>query len=395
MSMRGRAGLAVLGIVGLGVAVAMVASMRPAGKPSAPATATAAAVDPTTPLAGLAGPLGRGEAQALAALYQRVHVRPESGVLDGLDPAEAADWIAALGGLRAGYPHFSAYGRASAITATSRILEKFAVDPAPAEWSKVLAPAHDLLTAGLADAAPDVRLTTMAEVGRLWIWMPGRSLMAIEEALLADWKQSLHGPVVRRLGDPLPAQRAAAVACLGALPIDSAATPAVAYLADPSVEVRQQVIASFARRRGLLDDEALLRQYSARDPRIQPLLEQALKARGLTTEQIGLGALMVHSKPELRASVIPMLDREADVDPVVWLVRLSEDQVESVRIKAAEALARQDAPEARRRLDEMAIGDPSAEVKARVLKLLTQPLLEETAALPPLPGSSSLLPKAN
>ena len=86
--------------------------------------------------------------------------------------------------------------------------------------------------------------------------------------------------------------------------------------------------------------------------------------------------------------MIPLLGKRTDIDPVVWLLQLSHDPVESVRIAAAEAMAERFTPEARQRLSEMAETDPSPAVRQAVNQL-------ETAALPPLPGSTNLNPKAN
>ena len=52
----------------------------------------------------------------------------------------------------------------------------------------------------------------------------------------------------------------AAVACLGALPYDNAAAPAIAYLDDINPEVRQQAMASFSQRNVLLTDDMLFKR---------------------------------------------------------------------------------------------------------------------------------------
>ena len=136
--------------------------------------------------------------------------------------------------------------------------------------SRTLAPAHDLFAAGLEDGSLDVRVTALMEVGKLWSWVPGRSLMLPEENALADWKQGLTAPVVRRLGDREPKARAAAVACLGRLPIDAIAAPAVAYLDDPrSPEVRNQVLVSFAGRPSLLSEDTVLKHMYDPEPIIR------------------------------------------------------------------------------------------------------------------------------
>src|SRR5579864_963901 len=351
------------------------------------------AIDARLPLSLIAKELEKGNAEALAALYQRVMPRSE-GVERAPSDSEADEWLSTLTGLRIGFSKFSAYGRASALAVTARIFDKFAIEPTPARWIEALPPTHDLFCAGLGDpAALNVRVEALNDVSRLWLWSPGRDMMPVEEKVLAEWKEGFHAPVVSRLADPQPTLRAAAVACLAALPIASAAAPAAAYVADPDAVVRGQTLVSFASRRSILSDESILRCLSDSDMRVPPLAEQVLKARGLTPEQIGLGALIVHPKTELRESVIPMLATRTDIDPVVWLLQLSRDPEESVRLKAAEALAARNSPEARRRLTEMALSDTSAAVKKMAGNLAVPG--SETASLPPLPGSPSLTPKAN
>ena len=132
--------------------------------------------------------------------------------------------------------------------------------------SNALKPIHDLLTASLCDAEPLPRYTALVEVGRLWVWIPGRSLTPFEEQTLGEWKGAIHVPVVRCLAARDPETRMAAVACLGALPIDSAAVSAVAYVDDPIADVRKQTLSSFSQRNLLLTDEMLFKRLHDDDP---------------------------------------------------------------------------------------------------------------------------------
>ena len=92
--------------------------------------------------------------------------------------------------------------------------------------------------------------------------------------------------------------------------------------------------------------------------------------------------------------MIPLLKDRTDVDPVIWLIQLSRDPVEMVRISSIEALANHKTPTVQRRLAEMARSDGSAAVRQAASKLVPS-RRGDHAALPPLPGSSSLNPKAN
>ena len=159
---------------------------------------------------------------------------------------EAEGWLRVLTGLRTGFLGFKPPGRIVTIGAACRILDGFAVEPAASQWGDALAPVHDLLTAGLGDADPDLRAAALDEIARLWVWLPARSITPAEETALVKWKESLYRPVVRCLGHRDPRTLVAAVACLGALPIDNAAAPALAYLDNPDAEVRKQTLVSFA-----------------------------------------------------------------------------------------------------------------------------------------------------
>lgn len=201
----------------------------------------------------------------------------------------------------------------------------------------------------------------------------------------------------------------------------------LAYLEDKGPDaaiVRQQVLVSFAQRPALLSEDAILKRLQDSEPAVAQTAELILKSRGLTTEQIELGRLIFDPRPEHRASVIPQLRNRTDIDPVVWLLQLSHDENESVRLGAAQALAERPTPEVIQRLFEMARSDRSPTVRQAVGKLVVPAPKAETAAalplplplprsksgrpagsvpvnpeatvaLPPLPGSPSLNPKAN
>jgi HEAT repeat protein len=384
------AGAVVITAMGLGVKFGFLGARRLA---STPIGAGAATIDEKSPLAVLNEGLRSGDPHALAFIQQRVALLPDAP-RQALAEKDAFAWIETLSGLRSGFPRLGAPGRATAVTVACRILDKFAVEPAPALWIEALRPLHDLLTASLADSEAMPRYTALVEVSRLWVWIPGRSLTPFEEQTLGEWKGAIHVPVVRCLAARDPETRMAAVACLGSLPIDSAALAAVAYVDDPSTDVRKQTLSSFSQRNLLLTDEMLLRRLHDDDPGIREIANLILKTRGLSQEQISLGGLIYSPKPEQRVSVIPLLKNRTDLDPVIWLIQLSRDPVEMVRMTSIEALAKHKTPTVQRRLAEMARSDGSEAVRQAASKVVPS-VQETTAALPPLPGSSSLNPKAN
>ena len=133
------------------------------------------------------------------------------------------------------------------------------------------------------------------------------------------------------------------------LPIDAAAAPAVAYLDDPAraPTVRQQVLVSFAGRPDLLTEDAILKRLYDPEPGVAEWPSWSSRRRGLTDEQIGLGRMIFHPKPELRASVIPLLRDRTDIDPVVWLLHSRATATSRSAPSAVEALAGRLSPEVR------------------------------------------------
>jgi hypothetical protein len=384
------AGVVVITALGLGVKFGFLGARRPGSGPSG---AGAAAVNDQSPFAVLNEGLRSGDHQMLALIHKRVMPVPNTP-RQALGEQEAHAWIETLAGLRTGFTRFNAPGRATAVTVACLIFDKFAVEPAPAQWAEALQPIHDLLSASLADSEILPRYTALVEASRLWVWIPGRSLTPFEEQTLGEWKAAIHVPVVRCLGARDPQTRVAAVACLGSLPIDNAAAAAVAYVDDPIAEVRKQTVSSFSQRSTLLTDEMLFKRLHDSDAMIREMASLILKTRGLSQEQVAMGGLIYSPRPEQRVSVISLLTNRTDVDPVIWLIQLSRDPVEMVRMSSIDAMAKHKSPTVQRRLAEMARSDGSKAVREAAGKVV--PLAQETtAALPPLPGSSSLNPKAN
>jgi hypothetical protein len=355
--------------------------------------ASGVAIHEKSPLADLSLGLRNSDPQALSSMQKRVTPQVDAPRA-ALSDKESKEWLEAIQGLRTGFVGFNGPARAMAVGVACRILDRFAVEPAPARWVEALPPLHDLLSASLGDSDPAARVAALVEVKRLWGWLPGRSVTPLEENTLADWKDGLYPPVVRCLGQSDARTLVAAVACIGAIPLDNAASAAIPYLENASSLVRKQTLVSFAGRNALLTDDMLLKHLHDEDSEIRETANLILKTRGLTQEQISLGGLIFSPKPQQRISIIPLLKDRNDLDPVVWLLQLSHDSEEMVRISAVEALAVHKTPSVQRRLAEMARSDQSEVVRKTAGKFVPS-ATETTASLPPLPGSPSLNPKAN
>lgn len=390
MKDRGRVRTWIYAAAGLGVACAAVLGMRLAFNTKTKIIPSAKITSKSS-LPEISKAIARGDGMALAVLKSRVDPKVYGenfvGPREPLAPVteeQGAEFADALANLRVGFSRFSGYGRGSAVVVTSEILHKFDEMPAPAAWVDSLRPASEVFAAALVDQDPGVRAAVLGELKGFWNWSPQRELMTGEYDHLKDWKASLHAPVVARLNDREPAIRTSAVACLGVLHVDSVAQPAVSLITDPDGGVRLQVLISFADRPTLLTEESMLPLLYDSNPYIPGMAEQVLKMRGLTPELLGLSKLIVNPRPEMRMSAIPFLKDRHDIDPTVWLIYLSRDVDESVRLKAIDALAKRLTPEAKKRLSEMADSDASKSVREAAGKVV--PDGESTADLPPLPS---------
>ena len=75
------------------------------------------------------------------------------------------------------------------------------------------------------------------------------------------------------------------------------------------------------------------------DKTIVHLTETALQARGLREDQIRLGKMMADPKPVKRLEVLDHLSATRDIDPMIWLKKMSNDPSPAVRAAAARAIA--------------------------------------------------------
>ncbi len=109
-------------------------------------------------------------------------------------------------------------------------------------------------------------------------------------------------------------------------------------------------------------DETLLPYLRDSDDEVRRLSEQALRARGLSDDHIRLSRLLIDPAPSERLKVLDHLGDSADLEPGVWLRRLSHDPAPSVRASAVRVMALQNVVDLSDRLDQMARTDPSPSV---------------------------------
>jgi hypothetical protein len=148
----------------------------------------------------------------------------------------------------------------------------------------------------------------------------------------------------------------------------------VALLADPEVEVRRAALLAVGPASpDVVPDECLLPSLHDADPEVRRLCEVALGGRGLRPEFLELGRLLTAPQPATRLLVLDRLYRTPDLDPGLWLRRLSHDPSPAVRVAAMRAMTQQPLLDLSDRIDQMARSDPSPTVCQLARYYLTCP----------------------
>jgi hypothetical protein len=133
----------------------------------------------------------------------------------------------------------------------------------------------------------------------------------------------------------------------------------VVLLNDPVVEVRRSALLAVAVG---ARDEALLPTLHDPDAEVRTLCENVLCSRGLRPAHLHLGRLLTDPSPRKRLQVLDHLGVASDLDPGLWLRRLSHDNSPAVRLAAVRVMSEQDLIDLSDRIDQMARSDPSPTV---------------------------------
>lgn len=137
----------------------------------------------------------------------------------------------------------------------------------------------------------------------------------------------------------------------------------VPLLEDADVSVRRAAMLVVGTARDAIAEDDLLRWLHDSDTETRLLCEQALRGRGLQDQHLKLGKLLTAPQPGTRLQVLEQLQRANDLDPGVWLRRLSHDPSSAVRAAAVRAAVEQPQVDLSERLEQMAENDPSATVR--------------------------------
>lgn len=136
-----------------------------------------------------------------------------------------------------------------------------------------------------------------------------------------------------------------------------------ALLDDDSPRVRRAALISVGPARDAVHDDQLLPCLHDPDAGVRRLCEQALVARGLRREYVELGRLLTDPQPAKRLQVLDRLRQANELDPGLWLRRLSHDPSPSVRVAAMRAMTQQSFVDLSDRIDQIAREDGSPTVR--------------------------------
>ncbi len=147
----------------------------------------------------------------------------------------------------------------------------------------------------------------------------------------------------------------------------------VPLLNDPTAEVRQTAMVALGDAPNVLGTDDLLQWLHDPDPDVRRLCEEALLwSRHLPRKHLKLGRLLTDPRPVVRLQVLDCLGDNPDLDPSIWLRRLSHDPSPAVRAAAARDAAAQGILALGDRLEQMAESDPSLTVRQLARHYLQQ-----------------------
>jgi hypothetical protein len=144
---------------------------------------------------------------------------------------------------------------------------------------------------------------------------------------------------------------------------------ALPLVRDPSPMVRRVAVLSVGPEEELISEDELLPLLHDPDDEVRRLCEAALRGRGLKETHIRLGRLLTDSRAKVRLDVLQHLHEAEDLQPKLWLERLSEDRAGAVRA-AAIRYAFDARIDMGKRLEQMAEGDPDETVRQNARDLL-------------------------
>lgn len=181
--------------------------------------------------------------------------------------------------------------------------------------------------------------------------------------LPADYQQACAELAKLGLKDAQAENRALAVRVAGRRGKDMTAA-VVAALRDPSGDVRREALLAVGPWDDAVGTEDLLQWLHDPEAPVRRACEDVLREhRHLAESHIAMGRLLTDGRPAVRLQVFEFLAGKTDLDPVVWLRRLSHDSSPAVRAATVRAVAELSYADLSERIEQMAQQDPSATVR--------------------------------
>lgn len=138
----------------------------------------------------------------------------------------------------------------------------------------------------------------------------------------------------------------------------------VATLRDPSADVRREALLAVGPWEDAVPTDDLLQWLHDPEAIVRRACEEVLRMnRHLAESHIEMGRLLTDARPAVRLQVLDFLQGSTDLDPGVWLRRLSHDASPAVRAATVRAATEASFTDLADRIDQMAQQDPSATVR--------------------------------
>jgi HEAT repeat protein len=137
----------------------------------------------------------------------------------------------------------------------------------------------------------------------------------------------------------------------------------VPLLRDARPEVRRAALLAVGLAEQTIREDDLLPLLHDSDADVRRLCEAALRGRGLQESHLRLARLISNPEPSARLQVLRHLHEAEDLEPGVWLRRLSHDPDWAVRVAAMRAAAENPQVDLSDRLRAMRDSDPSETVR--------------------------------
>jgi hypothetical protein len=137
----------------------------------------------------------------------------------------------------------------------------------------------------------------------------------------------------------------------------------VPLLRDARAEVRRTALLAVGLAEQVIAEDDLLPLLHDADAEVRRLCEAALRGRGLRESHLRLARLISAPAAEARLGVLAHLEEAEDLDPGIWLRRLSGDPDPAVRFAAMAAAAENRLVDLSDRLRQMRDADPSPTVR--------------------------------